>query len=77
MDNEDDVVSTSSLSIHLPIDIYTHTHTHTHTGILLSHQKNKSESDIVRWMNLEHVIQREVSQKEKNKYSILTHTHGI
>ena len=35
-------------------------------------------SDIVlkvplEWMNLEPIIQREVSQKEKNKYRILTH----
>ena len=29
---------------------------------------NKVESAVVRWMNLESVIQSEVSQKEKNKY---------
>ena len=29
------------------------------------------------WMDLETVIQSEVSQKEKNKYLILTHTCGI
>ena len=28
------------------------------------------------WMDLEIVIQREVSQKEKNKYRILTHICG-
>ena len=28
-------------------------------------------------MNLEPFIQSEVSQKEKNKYHILTHTYGI
>ena len=28
-------------------------------------------------MNLEPVIQNEVSQKEKNKYCILTHIYGI
>ena len=28
------------------------------------------------WMNLETIIQSEVSQKEKNKYT-LTHIHGI
>ena len=27
------------------------------------------------WMNLEPVIQSELSQKEKNKYCILIHTH--
>ena len=29
------------------------------------------------WMDLESVIQSEVSQKEKNKYSMLTHIYGI
>ena len=29
------------------------------------------------WMDLESVIQSEVSQKEKNKYRILTHICGI
>ena len=29
------------------------------------------------WMDLETVIQSEVSQKEKNKYCILTHICGI
>ena len=57
--------------------VYIYTHMYTYTGILLSHQKNKSESDIVRWMNLEPVIQSEVSQKEKNKYSIFIHIYGI
>ena len=30
-----------------------HTHAHTHTGIVFSHKKNKFESVLVRWMNLE------------------------
>ena len=38
---------------------------------------NKTESFAVMWMNLESVIQREVSQKEKNKYRMLTHIYGI
>ena len=29
----------------------------------------------MRWMNLEPIIQSEVSQKEKDKYSIQTHTY--
>ena len=28
---------------------------------------------VVRWMDLESVIQSEVSQKEKNKYCVITH----
>ena len=34
-------------------------------------KKNKFESVRMRWMNLESIIQSEVSQKEKNKYCIL------
>ena len=38
-------------------------------------EKNKLESVLVRWMNVEPVTQSIISQKEKNKYSILPHTH--
>ena len=31
----------------------------------------------MKWTNLEPTIETEVSQKEKDKYSILTHLHGI
>ena len=31
----------------------------------------------MRWMNLEPITQSEVSQKEKDKYCILTHIYGI
>ena len=44
---------------------------HIDNGVLLSHKKNKFESVLVRWMNLEPVIQSGVSQKEKNKYCLL------
>ena len=40
-------------------------------------KKNEFKSVLVRWMNLESVIQSEVYQKEKNKYHILTHIDGI
>ena len=40
-------------------------------------QMNTFESVLMRQMNLEPVIQSEVSQKEKNKYHILTHIYGI
>ena len=39
--------------------------------------KNKIELFVMRWMNLESVIQSEVSQKEENKYRMLTHIYGI
>ena len=34
---------------------------------------NETELFVVRWMDQETVIQSEVSQKEKNKYRMLTH----
>ena len=30
----------------------------------------------MKWMNLERILQSEVSQKEKDKYRILTHIYG-
>ena len=35
-------------------------------------KRNAVESILMRWMNLETLIQTEVSQKEKDKYCILT-----
>ena len=40
-------------------------------------KRNEIELFVVRWMDLESVIQGEVSQKEKNKYHMLTHIYGI
>ena len=40
-------------------------------------KRNGIEVFVMRWMDLESVIQREVSQKEKNKYCMLTHIDGI
>ena len=45
---------------------------HIHNGVLLSIEKNTFESVLMRWMQLEPIIQSEVSQKEKHQYSILT-----
>ena len=39
--------------------------------------RNTSESVLMRWMNLEPIIQSEVSQKEKDKSRILTHMYDI
>ena len=40
---------------------------HIHNGILFSYKKkNAFESVLMRWINLEPVIQIEVNQKEKN-----------
>ena len=38
-------------------------------------KNNMFESVLMRWMKLEPIIQREVSQKEKHQYSILTHIY--
>ena len=38
-------------------------------------KRNAFESVLMRWMNLEPVIQREVSQKKKDKFCILTHIY--
>ena len=40
-------------------------------------KKDTFESVLMRWMKLEPIIQSEVSQKEKYKYSILMHIYGI
>ena len=40
-------------------------------------KRNTFESVLMRWTNLEHIVQSEVSQKEKYKYHILTHIYGI
>ena len=45
---------------------------HMYNGILAI-KRNKTVSYAETWMDLETVIQSEVSQKEKNKYHILTH----
>ena len=40
-------------------------------------ERNAFESVLMRWMNLEPIIQSEVSQKEKDKNCILTHIYEI
>ena len=40
-------------------------------------KRNKIELLVMRWIDLEAVIQSEVSQKEKDKYRMLTHIYGI
>ena len=40
-------------------------------------KRNAFESVLMRWTNLEPIIQSEVSQKEKDKYCILMHIYRI
>ena len=43
-------------------------------GILII-KGSEFESEVVRWMNLEPLIQSEVSQKEKDKYHVLINSY--
>ena len=40
-------------------------------------KRNEIELFVMRWMDLESIIQSEVSQKEKNKYHTLAPLYGI
>ena len=40
-------------------------------------KRNKTESFVEMWMDLETVTQSEVSQREKNKYHIASFIYGI
>ena len=46
---------------------------HIYNGVLSAIKRNEIGSFVEMWMDLETVIQSEVSQKEKNKYHILMH----
>ena len=43
----------------------------------LAIKRNASESVLMTWINLEPIIQNELSQKEKDKYHKLIHIYGI
>ena len=40
-------------------------------------ERNAFEPVVMMWINLEPIIQSEVSQKRKDKYHILMHIYGI
>ena len=40
-------------------------------------RRNTFESVLMRWMDLEPIIQNEASQKEKDKFFVLKHIYGI
>jgi len=66
--------------IYYGVYVYTHTHTHTHTHTIYvwwyiytieyysAIQRDTFESVLMRWTNLESIIQSEISQKEKYKW---------
>ena len=45
--------------------------------MLLTIKRNSFESALVKWMNLDPVIQSEVRQKGKTRFHILGHNYGI
>ena len=49
---------------------------HIYNGILAI-KRNKIELSVMRWMDLESVIQSEVSQTEKDSYCMISLTGGI
>ena len=58
--------------------IHTHTHTHTHTMECYSAvKKNEILPFAATWMDLEIIIQSEVSQTEKDKYYMISLICGI
>ena len=65
---------TTPLPLLGPIHLFSMSVSHICSGILLSHKRNEIVPFAETWRDLETVIQREVSQKEKNKYHILIHT---
>ena len=50
---------------------------HIYNGIFSAIKRNEMEVFVVRWMDLESVMQSQVSQKKKNKYHMLTHKYRI
>ena len=60
--------------------VYTHTHTHTHTHTMeyyLAIKKSEIMSFLATWMDLEMIILSEVSQKEIDKYHMISLICGI
>ena len=50
---------------------------HVYNGILLSHKKNKIELFVEMWMGLENIKLSEISQTEKDKYSVITYMWNL
>ena len=57
--------------------VYIYTCTHTHNGILLSHKKNEIMPFAATWIDLEIIILSKISEKEKDKYQMISLIYGI
>ena len=70
--------STPGLPVHHQLPEFTQTHVHrvsdVNNGILLSHKISAFKSVLMRWMNLESIIESEGSQKGKKNH-ILTYIY--
>ena len=55
-------------------EVVVHIYTMEHYSAI---KRNAFESVLMRWMNLQPIIQSEISQKEKHKYYILMHIYVI
>ena len=73
MDKEDVVYTYIHVYIYTYIHIYIYIYTMEYYSAI---KRNEIGSFVEMWMDLETVIQSEVSQKEKNKYHILMHICG-
>ena len=60
---------------HTHTHTHSHTHTHTHTGILLNHKKSDILPFVIPWVNLGNTVFCKISQTEKGKYYMLSHTY--
>ena len=65
------------LSVTDPKEMQIHGLTHKEEQKEKNNQKNSFESVLMRWMKLEPIIQSEISQKDKDHYTLLTHIYGI
>ena len=50
---------------------------YTHSEILFSHKKNEIKAFAATWMDLEMTMLTEISQKEKDKYRMISFICGI
>ena len=63
------------MSIHRGMD--KNAEVHIHNEYYSAIKRNTFESVLMKWMNLDPIIQNDMSQKEKDKYCMLTHIYGI
>ena len=59
----------------IPTHITSYTHTHTHTEILSHKKKNETLPFATMWMDMEGIRLSEISQTDKDKYSLYYYLH--